>query len=128
VALVIAPVFLVFCNSPYSFLVHTNAMATGKEKDKANETDQESAPVKAKAKAKPPKEEKPAKEEKGVLAAAAEAIGSALGTIAKTAGVKYTGEKQVSQKIPKLQKKDKHRVPRKEKKKAAKALGSSAKK
>ncbi len=102
-------------------------MATGKEKDKANETGQETAPVKAKAKAKP-KEEKPAKEEKGALATAAEAIGSALGTIAKTTGIAYLGEKHVSQKIPKLQKKNKQRVPRKAKKKAKKALGSPGRK
>jgi hypothetical protein len=107
-------------------------MATGKEKDKANETDRDTAPVKSKAKAKP-KEEKPAKEEKstpkeekGVLATAAEAIGSALGTIVKTTGIAHLGEKQVSQKIPKLQKKNKQRVPRKVKKKAKKALGSPA--
>jgi len=80
----------------------------------AKEKDQESAPVKTKAKAKP-------KDEKGVLETAAEAIGSALGTIAKTAG--FAGEKQVSKKVPKLQKKNKQRLPRKVKKKAAKALG-----
>ena len=100
-------------------------MATGKEKDKASETDQEAAPVKAKAKGKP-KEEKASKEEKGVLTAAAEAIGSAIGTIAKTTGIAHLGEKQVSQKVPKLQKKNKQRVPRKAKKKAKKALGSPA--
>jgi hypothetical protein len=108
-------------------------MATGKEKDKANETDQESAPVKAKAKAKPKeekaaKEEKAPKEDKGVLASAAEAIGSAMGTIAKTTGIAHLGEKQVSQKIPKLQKKNKVRVPRKVKKAAKKKLGSAARK
>jgi hypothetical protein len=89
-------------------------MATGKEKDK------EPAPQKVKAKAKP-------KEEKGVLETAAEAIGSALGTIAKTTGIADSG-KQVSKKIGKLQKKNKQRVPRKAKKKAAKALGSPARK
>ena len=85
-------------------------MATGKEKDK------DAAPEKVKAK-------KP-KEEKGVLETAAEAIGTALGTIAKTTGIAYTGEKHVSKKIGKLQKKNKQRVPRKVKKKASKALGS----
>jgi tRNA A37 threonylcarbamoyltransferase TsaD len=87
-------------------------MSTGKEKDK------EPAPEKEKVKAKKPKEEK------GVLETAAEAIGTALGTIAKTTGIGHTGEKQVSKKIGKLQKKNKQRTPRKAKKKAAKALGS----
>jgi hypothetical protein len=85
-------------------------MPTGKEENK------EPAPPKVKAKAKP-------KEEKSVLETAAEAIGSTLGTIVKT-----TGLAQVSKKIGKLQKKNKQRVPRKAKKKAKKALGSTTRK
>lgn len=84
-------------------------MSTAKDKD----------PVPEKVKAKKPKEEK------GVLETAAEAIGATLGTIAKTTGIAH-GEKQVSKKIGKLQKKNKQRVPRKLKKKASKALGSPA--
>jgi hypothetical protein len=85
-------------------------MPTGKEENK------EPAPPKVKTKPKP-------KEEKSVLETAAEAIGSTLGTIVKTAGLA-----QVSKKIGKLQKKNKKRMPRKAKKKAAKALGSASRK
>jgi hypothetical protein len=112
--LVVDPKSLSFVSSDR--IVHTKVMATGKEKDK------EPTPEKEKVKAKKPKDEK------GVLETAAEAIGSALGTIAKTTGIAHVGEKQVSKKVGKLQKKNKQRVPRKAKKKAAKALGSPTRK
>lgn len=69
----------------------------------------------------------PAKsEEKGLLETAAEAIGSTLGTIAVKTGLAHP-EPKVSQKIPKLAKKNKSRLPRKEKKRARKATGGGAK-
>ena len=81
------------------------------------EKDKDPAPTKVKAKPKP-------KEEKGVLEAAAEVIGSTLGTIAKTTGIAKAPKKKTG----KLQKKNKQRMPRKAKKKAAKALGSATRK
>ena len=80
---------------------------------------------------KKPKEAKvkdaaPKSAEKGLLETAAEAIGSTLGTIAVKTGLAHP-EPKVSQKIPKLAKKNKSRLPRKEKKKARKASGRGSK-
>jgi hypothetical protein len=72
------------------------------------------------------KEAAPKSEEKGLLETAAEAIGSTLGTLAVKTGLAHP-ERKVSQKIPKLAKKNKSRLPRKEKKKARKASGGGAK-
>jgi hypothetical protein len=69
------------------------------------------APVKAEPEAAPAGEE--------ILQKAAKAIGSALGAIAVKTGMAHA-EPQVSQKIPKLVKKDKQRLPRKAKKQAKK--------
>jgi hypothetical protein len=67
-----------------------------------------------------PKKEKPDKSsEEGVLVSTAKAIGTAAGKVAKlvgATGAPHAGEPAVSQKVPKLSKKDKHRLPRKEKK------------
>lgn len=73
-----------------------------------------------------PKEAAPKSEEKGLLETAAEAIGSTLGAIAVKTGLAHP-EPKVSQKIPKLAKKNKSRLPRKEKKKARKASGGGSK-
>jgi hypothetical protein len=57
--------------------------------------------------------------EPGVLEAAAQAIGSTLGAIAVKTGIAHPEERKATPakvKIPKLVKKDKHRVPRKLKK------------
>ncbi len=56
--------------------------------------------------------------EPGVLEAAAQAIGSTLGAIAVKTGIAHPERKSTPAKvkIPKLVKKDKHRVPRKLKK------------
>ena len=76
------------------------------------------------AKPKPPAEQAPPpakkkkKDDKGILETAAEAIGSALGTIAVTTGI---AQPKVSTKPGKLQKKNKQRTPRKLKKKLARA-------
>ncbi|MDP8979196.1 MAG: hypothetical protein M3O35_01250 [Acidobacteriota bacterium] len=61
-----------------------------------------------------PEETKP-----GVLEAAAQAIGTTLGAIAVKTGIAHPEERKSTPakvKIPKLVKKDKHRVPRKLKK------------
>ena len=73
-----------------------------------------------------PKEAAPKSEEKGLLETAAEAIGSTLGAIAVKTGLAHP-EPKVSQKIPKLAKKNKSRLPRKEKKKARKVRGGGSK-
>jgi len=83
-------------------------------------------PKEAKAKDAAPKGAEQKTEEKGLLETAAEAIGSTLGTIAVKTGLAH-GEPKVSQKIPKLAKKNKSRLPRKEKKKARKASGARSK-
>jgi hypothetical protein len=70
-----------------------------------------------------PKEQAPKTEEKGLLETAAEAIGSTLGTIAAKTGLARS-EDRVSKKIPKLAKKNKSRLPRKEKKRARKVRGA----
>lgn len=72
-------------------------------------------------KPKPPKvkEAAPPAEEKSVLETAAVAIGSTLGTIAAKSGIAHPQTQ--STKIGKLQKKNKHRLPRKLKKSTRKA-------
>ena len=70
------------------------------------------------------KNEQAAPESTGALKATAEAIGSALGTIAAKTGMAGGSEpakKTSAAKPGKLQKKNKQRLPRKEKKKLAKA-------
>ena len=66
------------------------------------------------------KKEKPeTSSEDSILVSAAKAIGTAAGKVAKLAGATAAPERTepaVSQKVPKLAKKDKHRLPRKEKK------------
>jgi hypothetical protein len=97
-------------------------MANEKEpKPKEQKPKEPKKPKEAKAKDAAPKSE-----EKGLLETAAEAIGSTLGTIAVKTGLAH-GEPKVSQKIPKLAKKNKSRLPRKEKKKARKASGARSK-
>jgi F420-0:gamma-glutamyl ligase len=55
--------------------------------------------------------------DESVLVSAAKAIGTAAGKVAKLAGVAPEArEPAKSQKVPKLPKKDKHRLPRREKK------------
>ena len=68
-----------------------------------------------------------APESAGALKATAEAIGSALGTIAAKTGIAGPPAKRATAERPgKLQKKNKHRLPRKEKKKLAKAQRRAA--
>jgi hypothetical protein len=73
--------------------------------------------------AKEPKPKQPAAkaEDKGLLETAAEAIGSTLGTIAVKTGLAHPPKK----KIGKLLKKNKSRLPRKEKKRARKIRGAA---
>jgi F420-0:gamma-glutamyl ligase len=55
--------------------------------------------------------------DESVLVTAAKAIGTAAGKVAKLVGVEpEPREPAVSQKVPKLAKKEKHRLPRREKK------------
>lgn len=55
--------------------------------------------------------------DEGVLVSAAKAIGKAAGQMAKAVGVAPEApEPKKSQKVPKFAKKDKHRLPRREKK------------
>ena len=108
-------------------------MANGKEQkpkeQKAkDQTPKGQKPVEVKAKEPKPKEQKPKEaapkpEEKGLLETAAEAIGSTLGAIAVKTGLAHP-EGRVSQKIAKLPKKNKSRLPRKEKKRARKVRGA----
>ena len=67
---------------------------------------------------KSPEAAKEASPEPGVLETAAQAIGSTLGAIAVKTGIAHPEAKATPAKvkIPKLVKKDKHRVPRKLKK------------
>jgi hypothetical protein len=107
---------------------HTVEMANDKEpkpkEQKPKEPKEPKEPKKPKeAKA---KDAAPKSEEKGLLETAAEAIGSTLGTLAVKTGLAHP-EPKVSQKIPKLAKKNKSRLPRKEKKKARKASGRGSK-
>ncbi|HLK19493.1 MAG TPA: hypothetical protein VKT81_11065 [Bryobacteraceae bacterium] len=94
-----------------------------KPKDqKPKEPKEPKKPKEAKAKEEAPQAAKA--EEKGLLETAAQAIGSTLGTIAVKTGLAHP-EPKVSQKIPKLAKKNKARLPRKEKKRARKASGGA---
>jgi|tagenome__1003787_1003787.scaffolds.fasta_scaffold20069260_2 predicted trehalose synthase len=74
-------------------------------------------------------EKKKKKKDGGVLAAAAEAVGAAVGKVAALVGV---GDKPATPpktvKIPKLAKKNKSRLPRKQKKALQKAAASADKK
>lgn len=76
----------------------------------------------AKEKSESAKEPVQKKKDKGVLESTAEAIGSTLGAIAVSTGLAGAsdGPKKVSQKVPKLQKKNKTKLPRKQKKAALK--------
>jgi hypothetical protein len=76
-----------------------------------------------KSKEQKPKEQTPKKEDPGVLESAAEKIGATLGAIAVKTGIAHPGA-QVSQKIAKLPKKNKSRLPRKMKKQARKVQGA----
>jgi hypothetical protein len=109
---------------------HTVEMANEKEakpkEQKPKEPKEPKKPKEAKAKEAAPKGSEQKTEEKGLLETAAEAIGSTLGTIAVKTGLAHP-EPKVSQKIPKLAKKNKSRLPRKEKKKARKASGGGSK-
>jgi hypothetical protein len=62
----------------------------------------------------PKKKATPETQDESSLVHAAKTIGAAVGKIAKLAGVKP--EPAQSQKVPKLAKKEKHRLPRREKK------------
>lgn len=89
----------------------------------------EQKPKEAKPKEQKPKEPKvkdqaPRKEDKGVLETAAEAIGSTLGAIAVKTGIAHPEARPAKVKIPKLAKKNKKRLPRKEKKRARKVRGA----
>lgn len=56
-------------------------------------------------------------QDESILVSAAKTIGTAAGKIARLAGVEpEPREPAQSQKVPKLAKKDKHRLPRREKK------------
>jgi len=70
--------------------------------------------------------EKKKKKGEGVLAEAAEAIGTVVGKVAAAVGVKKTPPTNV--KIPKLAKSGKSRLPRKEKKANKKAAEAAARK
>jgi hypothetical protein len=65
-------------------------------------------------------------EPEGVLATAAKAIGTAAGKMASLAGVAAPTPHTVSVKIPKLQKKDKSRLPRRQKKALQKAAAAKS--
>ena len=65
----------------------------------------------------PKKQETPETQDESKLVKAAKSIGTAAGKIAKLAGVEpEPREPAQSQKVPKLAKKEKHRLPRREKK------------
>ena len=67
-----------------------------------------------------PKVRAPKTKEKTALESAAEVIGSTLGTIAVSTGLAGPSAHAKSTKVGKLQKKNKKRLPRKEKKRALK--------
>jgi hypothetical protein len=70
----------------------------------------------------PKKKEPTETPDESILVTAAKAIGTAAGKVAKLAGVEpEPREPAVSQKVPKLSKKDKHKLPRREKKAAQKS-------
>lgn len=108
---------------------HTVRMANEKEQKPKEQKPKEPKEPKEPKKAKEPKakEAAPKSEEKGTLETVAEAIGSTLGTIAVKTGLAHA-EPRISQKIPKLAKKNKSRLPRKEKKRARKIRGGSGSK
>jgi hypothetical protein len=93
-----------------------------KPKDQKPKEPKESKEPKKTKEAKP-KEAAPKSGEKGLLETAAEAIGSTLGNLAVKTGLARP-EDRVSKKIPKLAKKNKSRLPRKEKKRARKVRGA----
>ena len=65
----------------------------------------------------PKKQATPETQDENILVHAAKTIGTAAGKIAKLAGVEpELREPAQSQKVPKLAKKEKHRLPRREKK------------
>ena len=108
-------------------------MATGKEQKSKDpkpkdQAPKEQKPKEPKTKDQKPKEQKhkeqaPKTDDKGLLETAAEAIGSTLGTIAVKTGLAHP-EGRISQKIGKLPKKNKSRMPRKLKKRARKVRGA----
>jgi hypothetical protein len=70
----------------------------------------------------PNKKESNETPDEGILVTAAKAIGTAAGKLAKLAGVEpEPREPAVSQKVPKLSKKNKGKLPRREKKAAQKS-------
>jgi hypothetical protein len=102
-------------------------MPNGKEQKPKEQKPKDQKPKEPKEPkaAKEPKAKQPAAkpEEKGLLETAAEAIGSTLGTIAVKTGLAHP--QQASKKIGKLPKKNKSRLPRKEKKRARKVRGAA---
>ena len=99
-------------------------MANGKEQKPKDakpkdQTPKEQKPKEPKPKVQKAKEPAPKAEEKGMLETAAEVIGSTVGVIAVKTGLAHP-EGRISQKIGKLPKKNKSRMPRKAKKKARK--------
>ena len=115
-------------------LVHTERMANGKEQEPKEKKPKQQKPKEQKPGEQKPKEPKPKEQaqkkgekgEKGVLEAAAEAIGSTLGAIAVKTGMVHPEPRAKQPKIPKLAKKNKQRLPRKEKKRARKVRGGDA--
>jgi hypothetical protein len=73
-------------------------------------------------KAEPDKEQPKEAAGEEILQKAAKAIGSALGTMAVKTGIAHPKATPPKKKIPKLVKKNKQRLPRKEKKQAKKKL------
>ena len=69
----------------------------------------------------PKKKETTETPDESVLVTAAKAIGTAAGKVAKFAGVTGESAPAVSQKVPKLSKKNKGKLPRREKKAAQKS-------
>jgi hypothetical protein len=72
----------------------------------------------------PKKPTPPPEKEDSVLVSAAKVVGSAAGKVAALAGASESQPATKSSKVGKLLKKDKHRVPRKQKKAAQKAAAS----
>ncbi len=96
-------------------------MADGKEQKPKEQKPKEAKPKEQKPKEPKAKDQAPKKEQKGALETAAEAIGSTLGAIAVKTGIVHPEPTPAKAKIPKLAKKNKKRLPRKEKKRARKA-------
>ena len=108
-------------------------MANEKEQKPKDQKPKDQKPKEQKPKEQKPKEHKPKepapkKEEKGLLEAAAEAIGSTLGTIAVKTGIAHPEGRTKQKKIEKLPKKNKHKLPRKLKKRARKERGADGSK